>query len=227
MRVIIHASSHPIPGLRMVDFVPSSSSEPRSQAYSAHYAASLPFLVRTCVQLSSLSPGQLHRKLGIPFFEADKEASEFLDMEVGRAWLTLLNGPLPKSESDLHGSMEIFIKSFLPLVRIVERERTNDDKSRCDLIVSIGPGADKGRKKMARPALLLEFKSPKAAFDINNHQYQLVRYLKELLGTHVYVALLPVILFNGKSFFFGFAEWVDYRELRIEVSQVQVHVIGE
>lgn len=101
--------------------------------------------------------------------------------------------------------------------RLVEQQRTLDDLSRTDIIVSRVNETPLKDEPAGRPAILFELKSPTLkSLDLKKHKFQLVHYVRELLGRHVSVERLPFVLFNGYEYYVGLAIWLNYSRLRIE-----------
>lgn len=133
-------------------------------------------------------------------------------------------------EEELQLEFVRVLKKFLPTDRIVEKERSHENRSRSDVIISKGPGKIKGKKKIGRPCCLIELKRPpKKDFDfsLDTHKYQLLNYVRQLIGTHVSVALIPFLLFNGKSYFIGLAKWQNYALFEIVLDKFEYQLFNE
>lgn len=105
----------------------------------------------------------------------------------------------------------------------IQSERVHENRYRSDIIIA---NKSKGKNtKRGRPSCLIELKSSKSIsnedFTLEMHKFQLVCYVKQLISKHVSVWLLPIILFNGSSFFVGLANWSTLASFDIQFDEYE------
>jgi hypothetical protein len=194
-------------------------SQTSSKSSLSHQEASSSLFDRGLITVSEDVVKNIFDSLNLKIFgsneEASQEASTFVNF--------LEDLKRVNNERELQNSLKNYLKSIiLQNYNIIENERTNEDHSRCDLIISRGKSTQDGKGQLGRPAVLIELKSPKLwrSFTLSGHIHQIVRYAKELLSKHVSVAALPFVLFNGKSFYLGLAEWQSFNKLELKVDKM-------
>ena len=189
-----------------------------SKSNPSHQEASSSLFERGIVTIGSNVIKYIFERLGLRHCtskeEASQEASLFANfMEASKTFT---------SERQLQESLMIFLYSIVSMnFHIVESERRNEDSSRCDLVISRGASTPDGNKAIGRPAVLIELKRPLKShpLTLSEHQDQVIRYAKELLSRHVSVATLPLVLFNGREFYLGLAEWPSFNRLEIRLDK--------
>jgi hypothetical protein len=186
-----------------------------SKRAPSHREASSSLFDRGLVAITDNAIDDIFIRLNLKKFSSIEEASQEAS-DVG-CLLEKLKGIT--SERSLQESLVSFLSSIISKKHhIVESERKNEDNSRCDIIISRGTSKQNESKPVGRPAVLIELKRPfkKRLLSLSEHQDQVVRYAKELLSKHVSVASLPLVLFNGREFYLGLAEWPSYNCLEIK-----------
>lgn len=193
----------------------NASKTTSSRSVPTHQEASSSLFDRGLVTITFTAIEDIFERLNLKKFNSIEEASE----EASTCQCLLEKLKNITSERRLQESLAAFLFTIISSkYHIVERERKNEDNSRCDIIISRGTCNKNESKAVGRPAVLIELKRPlkKRLLSLSEHQDQVVRYAKELLSKHVSVASLPLVLFNGREFYLGLAEWPSYNRLEIK-----------
>lgn len=107
------------------------------------------------------------------------------------------------------------LRKIIPETYMITKDRTNEDRTRCDIVISLKPG-DLKESKYGRASCFFELKRPKGAgLQLETHKMQVLNYMQQLMSKHVSLEQLPFVLFNGTEFFVGLACWSDYTKFEI------------
>lgn len=159
-----------------------------------------------------INKSHMLQQLGIPV-EVDLQRGHYL-REALRG--TSIRSKPVMQEKELH---DILLKAISLRPEVDCRSEINTiDSGRMDIIVfdtlnaSDSSRLSKSNEIPGRPTCLVECK----IITIENlvpAVYQCFRYEKTLIGRHAGVECLPVIVFNGRSFIVGYAEWSCFSAL--------------
>jgi hypothetical protein len=198
---------------------------------STHTSAASSLYSRNYVLKDNLSLEEFLRKLDISPITSKKTARRRVAPNEGPSFesfwtasdLNWRKTDINRPESVLQKEFNELLQHILPSGRLfTEVERSNEVRSRCDIIISTG---DRATATMGRPALFIELKKSGADLRLNEHSNQLVHYAKQLIGRHASVRILPFILFNGLKFFVRYAEWTDYNELEFHLNKREFNIM--
>lgn len=196
-----------------------------SLSCTSHQEASAPLFQKGIVKIVNGDLHKIFQHLEVKIFDDSVQASLFENCsEFVKFWKDLTFS----SESQLQESFTTLLKTIVGPSLIVELERSNEDRSRCDIVVSECLVLDEVNEatKKGRPSMFIELKSPTRFENLNlaEHKYQLIHYVKELLSRHVSIRVLPFILFNGSKFYVGYAEWESFADLQLIIEETPVSI---
>jgi hypothetical protein len=199
---------------------------------TTHADASAPLFGRNLVSEQKLSFGKFFQGLHLNLPKDEPDAMKLLETGDGAIFKTFWDGTSynwkNEPENVLQKDFTDLLYKILPAQKfMVELERRHNDRSRSDIIVSIAPGGLDSGRIIGRPILLLELKSTKADFKFPTHKDQLIHYVKELLGRHVSIELLPFVLFNGISYFVGYVKWFGFHKFEIFLNSQRFDILDK
>lgn len=196
---------------------------------SAHASASASLFKRNLVAEESQPFNEFFEELHLRLPQNEADAEKLLETQNGAIFKAFWNKEscnwMDAIENVLQKEFAELLCKILPNNRRVELERRHEDKSRSDITITTAPGGEDSGTIKGRPVMFFELKSTRADFSFSRHKDQLNHYVKELLGRHVSIELLPFVLFNGMSYFVGYGKWLGYHKFGICVNHQRFDVL--
>jgi hypothetical protein len=173
-----------------------------------------PFLDDGVVAMKRQPVSEIFGRLKLKFHENNAEASGLPEcIALAEHWS---KGSF-KSEAKLQDSLAVFLRQLLPLKAIL-KDPGNPNQSKVFVAVYENSGGV--------PSMFAELNITES-HDLAKDKAELMSRVKHVLSQYVTVAMLPFVLFNGRAFFVGVAEWDSYSTLEIAVDDACLSLYAE